>query len=374
MRRADAALLEAALGALRERTLTQFAAVRGVLGEDLTIDYAEVVNPPLWELGHLAWFEEFWLGRNSERQRGSAARLEAARAAPLLPGADALYDSSRVPHARRWQLALPDAERTLALLAQVRERTLRLLRSAGEDDDALYFFRWALMHEAMHVEAGLMIAQELGWPVSDDAPAPAAPRRELEVAGGTLQAGLDEGGFAFDNELGAHAIELADFRIDSAPLTWRELLPFFDSGAALPRHLARDDSFEHGYKRARFGRWIALDLDAPAVHLNALQAQSWCEWAGRRLPSEHEWVWAQHQHGPDFAFGQVWEWTASPFAPWPGFVPHPYRDYSAPWFDGRPVLKGGSFATPPFMKHPRYRNFFGGGRSDVFAGFRSCAR
>jgi gamma-glutamyl hercynylcysteine S-oxide synthase len=151
------------------------------------------------------------------------------------------------------------------------------------------------------------------------------------------------------------------------------LLPWFEAGGALPAHVARDETFEHKFKRAAFGRWVALDLDAPAVHLSLHDAQDWCRWAGRRLPTEHEWVWAQRQHAGDFVFGEVWEWTASPFAPFPGFTPHPYRDYSAPWFDGRPVLKGGSFATPPFMKHPRYRNFFAAKRNDVFAGFRSCA-
>ena len=72
-------------------------------------------------------------------------------------------------------------------------------------------------------------------------------------------------------------------------------------------------------------------------------------------------------------WGEVWEWTASPFVPYPGFEPHPYRDYSMPWFDGRPVLRGASFATQPHMKHPGYRNYFPAGRNDLFAGFRSCA-
>ena len=76
---------------------------------------------------------------------------------------------------------------------------------------------------------------------------------------------------------------------------------------------------------------------------------------------------------PAFEWGQVWEWTASPFAPFPGFEPHPYRDYSAPWFDTRQVLRGGAFATQPRMKHPQYRNFFMPDRNDVFAGFRTCA-
>jgi ergothioneine biosynthesis protein EgtB len=377
MRRADAATLLAAREAMRARTLALFDAIERALEGRLSIGYAETVNPPLWELGHQAWFEEFWLARNSQRLRGAAAVLEAPRAAPVLPGADALYDSSNVAHTRRWHLRLPDARRTRDYLRQVDERTRALLERSDGSDDALYFFRLVLAHEAMHHEAGLMIAQQLGWPVSDAAPAAAsAPRREVAVTGGTLEAGGDEGGFAFDNELGAHDVDIAAFAIDSAPVSWRDLLPWFDEAgaASLPAHVARDDTFEHGYKRAAFGRWIALDLDAPAVHLTAAQARAWCRWAGRRLPTEHEWAWAQRQLGDDFASGQVWEWTASPFAPYPGFAPHPYRDYSAPWFDGRPVLKGGSFATQPFMKHPRYRNYFTPDRSDVFAGFRSaCA-
>jgi ergothioneine biosynthesis protein EgtB len=396
VRRADAALLASALGEMRARTLGLFAATSMALNGRLDIGYAEEVNPPLWELGHVGWFEEFWIARNSQRHRGAAAQLEAARAASLLPGADSLYDSSNVAHARRWHLSLPDVARTQAYLAQVRERTLALLRDAGDGDDALYFFRLIVAHEAMHHEAGRMIAQGLGLDIGALAPgdAHAAPRRELAVAGGTMVVGADEGGFAFDNELGQHIVEIADFRIDSRAVTWREVLPFIEAdgyadashwseaGRAwrkralpgdLPRHVARDEQFEHGFKRAAFGHWLALDPDAPAVHLSAHEAQAWCRWAGRRLPSEHEWTLALQQHGEDFAWGEVWEWTASPFVPWPGFVAHAYRDYSQPWFDGRPVLKGGSFATQPFMKHPRYRNFFLPGRNDVFAGFRSCA-
>ncbi len=372
-RHADAAALEAAWTALRTQTLAQFDAVERALDGRLHIAYAETVNPPLWELGHVGWFEEFWIARNTERGRGAAARLETPRAAPLLAQADALYDSTSVAHARRWQLDLPDAVRTRAHLGRIRERSLALLRDAQDSDDALYFFRLALMHEAMHHEAGLMIAQGVGWPISDAAPTFSPARRDLAVAGATLRVGEHDGGFAFDNELGAHDVEVAAFTIDSTPVTWRDLLPWFEAGGVLPAHVVRDDDYEHGFKRAAFGRWLPLDFDAPAVHLSALDAQAWCRFAGRRLPTEHEWTLAQQQHGEAFAWGQVWEWTASPFAPLPGFAPHPYRDYSAPWFDGRPVLKGGSFATQPFMKHPRYRNFFAAARSDVFAGLRSCA-
>lgn len=395
MRHGDAAALAQAMAALRERTLALFAAVRNALGERCEVPYLEVINPPRWELGHVGWFEEFWLSRNSERGRGAAARLEAPRAASLLPHADALFNSSLVPHTRRWHLDLPDADRTLAYVARVRERSLALLADARDDDASLYFFRLALAHEAMHHEAGAMIAQRLALPVADALPA-AGPARitepgEIAIDGAALDAGDDaDSRFAFDNELGELEVELAGFRIDRAPVTWRAYLPFVDSGgydderlwgdagwawrrrelaSAAPSVLARTE--DGGWERIAFGRRLPLDLDEPALHLSAHEAQAWCRFAGRRLPSEHEWRLAARD--PRFVWGEVWEWTASPFAPLRGFLPHPYRDYSQPWFDGRPVLKGGSFATAPFMKHPRYRNFFVAGRQDVFAGFRSCA-
>jgi EgtB-related family protein len=120
-----------------------------------------------------------------------------------------------------------------------------------------------------------------------------------------------------------------------------------------------------------FGQWQALDLQAAAVHLNAFDAQAWCEWAGRRLPTEAEWECASQQ--PDFEWGQVWEWTASQFAPYPGFEVHPYRDYSEPWWHNHRVLRGACAATSAHVVDVRYRNFFVPERRDIFAGFRSVA-
>jgi EgtB-related family protein len=126
----------------------------------------------------------------------------------------------------------------------------------------------------------------------------------------------------------------------------------------------------------QFGRLTALEAASPALHLTAHEARAWCRWAGRRLPTEAEWEHAALCAGRDgegFDWGHVWEWTASAFTPYPEFEPHPYRDYSAPWFDGRPVLRGASFATAPRMRSTCYRNYFPAERNDIFAGFRSCA-
>ena len=138
---------------------------------------------------------------------------------------------------------------------------------------------------------------------------------------------------------------------------------------APPRYLRRGGD---GWQMRRDGAWQPLAFDAPACHLTWPEADAWCRWAGRRLPDEAEWE-AAALTLPSFAWGHVWEWTASRFLPFDGFIAHPYRDYSAPWFGERYVLRGASGATSPRMAHPRYRNFFTPERNDIHAGFRSCA-
>lgn len=401
-RRGDAAFLAAALSAGREQLLALFDGFERALGATgLQVAYDPVLNLPLWELGHISWFEEFWLARNAQQQRqlGAACDPHVARSASLLAGADALYDSSQVPHAQRWQLHLPDPPATRRYGAAVREQTLVLLRDAGPGDDALYFFRLVLFHQDMHIEAWHFMAQQLavdlGPAMTGRSPRATTAQGEWRAPAATLEMGSSGAGFAFDNERGAHAVPVAGLSIDRAPVSWARFLPFIEAGgyddarwwsaagwqwrlrqpAGLPRHLRRAGP-GGSWQQQRFGAWLPLDLGAPALHLSAFEAQAWCCWARRRLPTEAEWEGAATRAaalGEAFEWGGVWEWTATPFAPYPGFVPHPYRDYSQPWFDNRPVLRGGSFATAPQMKHPCYRNFFSPDRNDVFAGFRSCA-
>jgi ergothioneine biosynthesis protein EgtB len=392
-RRAGRAALAGALRASRADTLATFDAWRRALPA-LAVPRRAEINPPLWELGHVGWFQEYWLARNPERPRGIAADPDAPRPEGVRAGADALYHSSRVAHDVRWSLPLPGVEATLDDLARQLETTLALLAEApDESDDALYFFRLALFHEDMHHEAALYMAQGLGVPIDDPRWQPAAladGAGELSFGAGVWRLGHDGPGFAFDNELGAHEVELVPYAIDAQVVRWAGYLPFVDAGgyrdprwwsdagarwlretgAQAPRFLRRAGS---GWQQWRHGRWLDLDAALPACHLTFHEAQAWCAWADRRLPTEAEWERAALERPDAFRWGDVWEWTASPFAPYPGFAPHPYRDYSVPWFDGRPVLRGASFATQPRMRHPRYRNYFTVERSDIVAGLRTCA-
>ncbi len=400
-RRLDRDGLAVALQDSRRRTLALLSAYERALGPNLQVPCTGELNPPLWEIGHIGWFADWWIGRNPQRHLGTAADPDIPRAparqARRGQDADACYNSSTVPHNRRWHLPLPDLATTRADLADSLRDTLNRLADAPDTDPGLYFFRLVLFHEDMHAEAAVYMAQTLGFDPGEAAsPNGATPQEQTDLAEPTpLQVpatawtlGHPGPGFAFDNECGRQPIAVLAFEIDAAPVTWASFLPFVESGgyaqrrcwsdagwawrvatgAQAPRHLRRAP---HGWEQQMFGRWQPLDASAPASHLTAFEAQAWCAWAGRRLPTEAEWEVAAHQ--PGFAWGRVWEWTASPFAPFPGFTAHPYRDYSQPWFDGRPVLKGASTATHPRLRHRRYRNYFPPERNDILAGFRSVA-
>jgi len=279
------------------------------------------------------------------------------------------------------------------VLGRVLDRLARL----DDDDAALYPYRLALAHEDVHGEALLYTLQTLGRAQGPVAPAiPAigalAYGREIAFAGGSFRRGGDQSrGFVFDNERQASVVRVAPFAIDAQAVDNAAFLAFVDAGGyerahywsdagrawlmgqerSAPRYWARDGETWHV---RRFGRRFTLDPHEPVRHVSLYEAQAFCAWAGRRLPLEDEWEFAATEgQSAGFHWGQVWEWTASGFLPYPGFAPDRYQDYSAPWFGSRQVLRGASFATPARLRAPQFRNFFTPERDDVFAGFRTCA-
>jgi gamma-glutamyl hercynylcysteine S-oxide synthase len=412
----------------RRRTLELVRSLREgeLLGPRLAI-----VNPPLWELGHVAWFQERWVLRH------------AAGRAPLRDGVDALYDSSAIPHDARWSLPLPTLRDTAGYLRAAEAAVLEVAPDLPERDR--YFVELSVLHEDMHAEAMAFSRQTLGWAPPELSSVTDAPQQEgplpgdARVPGGRLALGsTPDEPFVFDNEKWAHGVELAPFSIARAPVTQAAFAAFVDEGgygrrefwseagwawrsaedARAPAPWRRDG---RTWLRRDFDRWVPLEPHRPVVNVCLHEAEAFCRFARRRLPSEGEWeAAAAGEPGPDgrlsprkrrfpwgddpptrerahldfralhaldvgalpageSAFGcrqmigNVWEWTASPFLPYPGFSADPYEQYSEPWFRTHQVVRGGSFATTSRLVRNAFRNFYEPHRRDPWIGFRTCA-
>jgi iron(II)-dependent oxidoreductase len=345
-----------------QRAASQFHGER-LLGPKLAI-----VNPPLWEIGHVGWFQERWCLR---------WRADGQLEDSLLEGADRLYDSSAVAHGTRWDLPLPSLQATREYLANVLESVLERLAREPESAKLRYFVRLATFHEDMHAEAFRYTCQTLGYP--DPMGLDFSSRefrsvdigKDLEFNVNSFILGAQPGGheFVFDNEKWAHEVELAPFRIARAPVSNAQFVAFVEQGGGqAPRYWKRLDG---AWMERRFDELKPLEGDEPVRHVDWNEAQAYCRWAKRRLPSEAQWQCASSR--AEFRWGSTWEWTASTFAPYPGFAADPYEDYSRPWFGTHPELRGASFATPRRLASPSFRNFDLPDRGDVFSGFRTCA-
>jgi ergothioneine biosynthesis protein EgtB len=388
-RRCGPAELARRLTAIRARLL---ALVDDLDERRWQVPLREGLNPFAWELAHVAWFAEWWTLRGPHRPDADG-RLQATRPARHA-GPDEILDSSRLAHADRWRVALPTPEAVRQMLAAQLDGSLEALARLPDRDDALYFHRLALMHEAMHCEAMVWMRAALGYPPPVGATLSSmakglADASPVPVAGGTVRLGCGQAapGFAFDNEVGALEVSVADFDIDPAPTSVGRFLAFVeDGGYADPRwwpgeagrwrdahgceHPARWRRSGGDWMWRWFDRWLPLDPGQPVVHVSAWEAEAWCRWAGRSLPTAAQWQRAATLGVLHWGDG-VWEWTADAFLPYPGFVAGPYRDYSAPWFGDHRELRGAAFATEAPIRDLRYRNFFTPGRTDVFAGFRT---
>lgn len=397
-------LLSVALMDARNHTLHLAGQLQSALETPgLRISARPGVDPLPWELGHVGWFQEWWIARNMQRSRGRRCDPGASRLPSLEPSADRWWDDAQTTQQQRWSLGLPDIGTLKGYLLATLETSLDLLEKAPETDDGLYFYRLALAHEDMHGEALVTMAQALGLPLQIEQPGPVAARAPLLVNATRWPMGSsDTGGFCFDNERALHDVSVPEFEIDAQAVNWSQYVEFVDDGGydrielwhplgwQWLQHKAAAEGSDAGGRAPRFVQQIGVASGAvmqtrfgsprrmlgtqPAMHVSWWEADAWCRWAGRRLPAEVEWELAACSASRrGFRWGEVWEWAGSTARPYPGFTPDPWRDYSQPGFGNHKVLRGASFATRGRMKNPRFRLFEPPGRDQGFSGFRSCA-
>jgi iron(II)-dependent oxidoreductase len=424
---------EPLLDALLDARGVELQLLDGLSPSQMLGERQHFVEPPIWEMGHVGWFQEYWILR---RHDGAPS---------LLPGSDGIYDSFNVSYTRRWDHQYPSRQVTLDYITAVLHRSVARLESGAGGAGEAYFYTLATQHEDMHTENLALTRQTLGYPLPRLSlldPVLAAPPvdpayrpRDVEIPGGTFVLGaFPDEPFVFDNEKWAHRVEVAPFRISSTPVTNAEYQSFVDDGGYRRRAVwssrgwqwRRREGAEHPlfwtpgadgrwYER-RFGVVTPLEPWHPVVHVNWYEAEAWCRWAGRRLPREAEWEmaatldprtgrkqrfpWGDDEPTPERAnldygaggpvdvralpgsdsalgcrqmIGNIWEWVDDTLQPYPGFVCDPYKEYSQPYFGQKKVLKGGCWATRSRLIRSTWRNFYMRHRRNVFAGFRTVA-
>ncbi len=404
--------------------------------DQLVGPFLPTINPLIWEIGHAAWFQEYWV-------------LQKAGQKPIHSDDDKLFDSIGIAHEVRWDLPVPPRREMIQYVCEVRERTLELLDKGDLDEQLIYFVKLSVFHEDMHTEAFTYTRQTLAYPAPtisrvegskgrkskgrESKGSKVATARDIEIPGGSFLLGSDTTApFIFDNEKWAHEVDVAPFAISAYAVTQSEFTGFVDDGgygrdelwsadglrwraevgAEHPIYWKRADGGD--WLRRDFDKWVALEPNRAMLHVNWFEADAFCRWAGRRLPTEVEWEMAAaadasgKRHYPwgddppmtnhanldwngmgcadvnacedgDSSFGcrqmigNVWEWTATTFGPFPGFAPDPYKEYSQSCFGDCKVLRGGCWTTRSRLIRNTWRNFYKPDRRDVWVGFRTCA-
>jgi gamma-glutamyl hercynylcysteine S-oxide synthase len=406
-RHAGADVLSLALMDARNHTLHLMAEFERLVpdlrfAKDLSVPRVGEVVPPLWLLGHAGWFQEYWVGRNTQRHLGLQCPQQPTLLASIEPRADACFDPRLSSRAERWTHVYPDLLSIKTYLLETLETTLELLDKAEPTDDGLYFFRLALAREDQLSEQFIVMAQTLGLKLSAPPMAAYAAREAILVPATAWQLGSSAQGFSFDNEGPQHTLRVPEFEIDAQPVSWAQFAEFVDDGGyddlshwseagqhwlneasagqgkeygrRAPRYVEQIGSASGAVMQMRFGRMQRTASNASALHLSWHEAQAYAHWAGRRLPLEEEWeIAASKLAGQGFRWGDVWEWTLNTFRPYPGFIASPWHQGSTVHFEHCKTLRGASWATRERMKVPTFRGFARPERDGGFYGFRTCA-
>ena len=315
-------------------------------------------SPVGWHLGHVAATQARWLLPGD----------------PLGERFGGFFDPAQTSKTERSDLPAP--EQLLEYLGETLETVRRRLWDRavpavpGLPHD--FLVHSIAQHELQHAEHVRVIAALCERRLQRAAPAAPPAAGRVEFAGGDASIGCDDVAEAYDNERPAQAVRVAPFWMDSAPVTAGQFAEFVQAGGYRSQRWWTPEGW-----RWRAANEVGAPLGWPDVQpgqavscISWYEADAYARWRGARLPTEAEWETARRAGLP--GCGQVWEWTASWFLPYPGFRPYPYDRYSTPWFGTHRVLRGGSWATHSRLGRPSFRNWYVPGFREIPAGLR-CA-
>ncbi len=407
------------------------ALIEDLSDEQLQPPYEKGINPPIWEVGHSAFFYEYFLLR-------PLYSVE-----PIMPGYDTVWDSFDIPHRERWSPGVvPGKKEVLSYYDRVvRETADRLTRKSSLTDEETYLGQYVIAHQQMHLESLIWCRQTLGYgapsfETETDFSRINGELGDAEIPAGTFSIGVPPpapddaaSNFSFDNERPGFEKSIEAFSISKTLVSLGEYSEFVDDGGySSPewwsyggnywrRHFGREapvywEKLGGEWHLRRFNRTMPLEASAPMLHLSFWEAEAYCRWRGRRLPSEFEWEiaargpdalkfpWGQKMSSnppaaiecrnlgtapvsafPEGAspfgclqmFGTAWEWTTSQYLPYPGFCVDMYAYMSTLQFGDHKTTKGGSGASSVSLARNTYRQAVFPDRADMFTGFRTCA-
>ena len=413
----------------RKRTLEL---VEGLDQQQIMGPQLDIVNPLLWEIGHTAYFHELWTLRHLD-----GANSFLSNADELYDSISIAHEDRwnlpllSLDDTRAYMQRVLDAEINRLKNKEVTALDVYLTRYAVFHEDMhteAYTYSRRTLNYPAPVFANTMLVDEN----YDTGPL----EGDVEIEGGRYFLGANEDtDFCFDNEKWQHPVNIETFSIAKAATSYQQYAAFVDDGGYQDPQYWDQEGWNwlqennlhapDGWKKDANGNWLIREFDqwkpmrahAAVIHISWYEASAWCHWAKRRLPSEAEWELAasgspgnindkrkypwgdepptvkhvnmnaramrtidvsalpagDSAYGCRQMLGNVWEWTADTFNPYPGFVADMYQDYSQPLFGQTKVLRGGAWPTRSRMIRNTWRNYYGPDRNDVFAGFRSCA-
>lgn len=423
---------ESLLEQFRETRKRTLEIVKNLETDDYIVQTAFFMSPPKWHIGHVSWIYEAIMSKIDKNYRFYSKEFSEYL--------NSYYQQFGVPHDKglRGVVSRPTVDQIFQYFNTVNQRVEKFIQSETLSDEQMKLITIGFHHECQHQELLVydlqhLLAEQYSPQIRNETKnRPDVEKKSIRMRGGLYEMGYNGDGFCYDIELPQHKVFLNDYRIDAYPITNQQYLEFMEDGGY--------DTYKYwlsdGWEKVKKNKWKApmywekindqwnvrdfagireISPNEPVCHVSYYEADAYCKWAGKRLPTEAEWekaaCWNEEKQektvypwgneipttercnlfeshywgctdigtfpegssssGCQQMIGDVWEWTSSEFTGYPGFKSG-FEEYNDKWFTNQKVLRGGSFATPGMSVRGSYRNFFRLDERWLFSGFR-CA-